>query len=509
MANNENTVRTPAVLQPMAPMPLDVRHPGPAPPEAVGHLGTLPVTPVPNSTADAEVITETGHTILTNQASASTVLTDHTAGSSVPHLNEKQSVETVAIQTPILLPALPDPIHLLPTSASQKVTEASKPISKDDLLHAIKKGDAKEVERMLSTGADLAQMKAEDMDALREALDLPESKEKEAIVKLTAKYLGNDASKMLVDGQPLGFDYKMNITYMTYAVLKGSSPETLKTLMSNGAKIHDAEATPYDALVPYAASKGIDLIGLFIESGAANKFPEIKNKLLLDCASHGLDSSVQKLLRAGADFNYKEHGLNAAQIACQQGNLNVVKQLALHGQKLDEVKDNKGNTLLHMTCSNLNENTIGLLDYLVSSGLDINAVNNKEDNLTPLATAISDSKFSNYYLFAKIIKNLIGKNAEIQATNHHNFAVKYMTVVNILETDSVNPAEVNKEIEEIIKEIPETALKLEIQYAKSTNNEPLKTLLTELTSVQDPQKKEFLIASYFEMRGFHGRSRRF
>ena len=106
-------------------------------------------------------------------------------------------------------------------------------------------------------------------------------------------------------------------------------------------------------------------------------------------------------------------------IACIEGNLELVKNFILNGINVNE-KYNNDNTALHIISWNENilenDQCIEIAEILLENGAFINAQN--DIGMTPLNTACINNKM-------KLAKKLLLHNADISIKNNRNFTPLY------------------------------------------------------------------------------------
>lgn len=131
------------------------------------------------------------------------------------------------------------------------------------------------------------------------------------------------------------------------------------------------------------------LIEFGAEVNIVNNHDQLPIHLLAKHKGDGLISMQYLVEKAGANINkVDENGQTPAFTAALTGNLNQLQYLVEKGARTD-IKDNSGNTMLHVCSRNLD-----IVRYLVEiAKLDVNALN--ESKRTPYQQAMS--KASSYY----------------------------------------------------------------------------------------------------------------
>lgn len=156
-------------------------------------------------------------------------------------------------------------------------------------------------------------------------------------------------------------------------LLQNSTSTELKTLISNGFDVNQADSEGNSPLLLAAAAQRSDLMYVLLEAGADPNYVREPGITALGIACVFDDwSMVDLLITHGADVNYcAPNGESTLSTACAQGAVNAVQMLLANGAKTD-VRDTKGVTPLLHAIMNVSENGIQIARMLVDKGADTN-----------------------------------------------------------------------------------------------------------------------------------------
>ena len=415
-----------------------------------GHMGAVSVAlEVPNP-AQAHHISVAGQ---------QTILSDHHSEAAAPP--EQHSIEHISPHSPMSSPrtqkvatnTLPKESLSTPKISSDS---SSKPIGKIQLYDLIDKGKIEEFKQILGH-LDIVKLREDGFDVLKELIEhAPNGQNKLEMIKLVTNKMGDDINQnkidmikivsqkigdnindnvVTVDGETFDIYQTLNVSYLTYAVLKESSPEVLRALMENGADLSQSFVTPDDIHV-LSRDKGLVLLDLFTSGkpSIADKNPEIAKNVMFQCVSLGIDKGVELL--------------------------------AERGVKLDVV-DHNGNNLLHIASARNGPNALAMVKLLISKGVNINVAN--KEGFQPLALAIlSQPEKSGEAAYLKIINLLLQNNANIVSSNSGKYAFIYLSTL-------IDFSDANNESCSL--DIADVALRIETQKVAKNNDIPGQMLL--------------------------------
>lgn len=152
-----------------------------------------------------------------------------------------------------------------------------------------------------------------------------------------------------------------------------------------------------------------DVIVVLVEQGADDKSipQDIKDEALRSACENGNVNVVKELLKLGVDVNALKanHG-TPLQIACMNGHTEVVKILLKKGAKVDAL-DGNGNSALILACK---YGRLEVVKVLLASGANVN-ITGKESPFTAVSTSFSSNK-------ADIIRLLLENKSEEAWANY-------------------------------------------------------------------------------------------
>lgn len=313
-------------------------------------------------------------------------------------------------------------------------------------LHvAIRKGDAKAVESLLSKGAKVNEKEATH----------GKSPVYEAVHTQNTKIL-----KLLIDAHADVNEKDDTGTSPLHLAISYGDDEIVKMLIQAGANVNAKNSlgeTPlYEAMYsPIADVHKIKILKLLLDAKAnVNKrFPNRKTplhvavsvlaneeilKMLIDAGANAtidkkdakgdapLHSAVtlqnteiaQQLLDAGADVNVKnKEGFVALRYAIDLHNFDMVKTLIYKGADLDAHSSVYGLTALHFA---VEENDVMVIEYLLWQGIDVDVKDSCER--TPLHTASILNKGCSHL---EVIRLLLDHGADLSARDAHGMTPSY------------------------------------------------------------------------------------
>ena len=139
------------------------------------------------------------------------------------------------------------------------------------------------------------------------------------------------------------------------------------------------------------------------------QYKSLYNRLLVESASRGNLTFLEKLMESGANLDSRNgdgYGDTALIVATDKGHMAIVEKLIEGGATLD-ITNNKGHTALYRACSN---GATAIVDKLITHRANTNI--GELDGMTPLIIACRDGEM-------EILKSLIGAGADVnQAMNN-------------------------------------------------------------------------------------------
>jgi ankyrin repeat protein len=139
------------------------------------------------------------------------------------------------------------------------------------------------------------------------------------------------------------------------------------------------------------------------------QYKSLYNRLLVESASRGNITFLEKLMESGANLDSRNgdgYGDTALIVATDKGHMAIVEKLIEGGATLD-ITNNKGHTALYRACSN---GATAIVDKLITHRANTNI--GELDGMTPLIIACRDGEM-------EILKSLIGAGADVnQAMNN-------------------------------------------------------------------------------------------
>ena len=158
----------------------------------------------------------------------------------------------------------------------------------------------------------------------------------------------------------------------------------IKTLLAAGADV-DIRDLEESTVLNRAAERGhIDILDAILRHGAdVNAAGGSQRRTALHLAAlNGEAGPIGPLIEAGADAELRDwDGLTPLACAAKYSFCEAMRALLKHGANRD-VRGNQGDTLLHLSCGEQDEELNAAVDILLRSGADETAVN--DDGRTPL-----------------------------------------------------------------------------------------------------------------------------
>ena len=150
-------------------------------------------------------------------------------------------------------------------------------------------------------------------------------------------------------------------------------------------------------------------IGRRTERRPYPQYKSLYNRLLVESASRGNLTFLEKLMESGANLDSRNgdgYGDTALIVATDKGHMAIVEKLIEGGATLD-ITNSKGHTALYRACSN---GATAIVDKLITHRANTNI--GELDGMTPLIIACRDGEM-------EILKSLIGAGADVnQAMNN-------------------------------------------------------------------------------------------
>lgn len=183
--------------------------------------------------------------------------------------------------------------------------------------------------------------------------------------------------KLIEEGVSMDSEYDFGLP-ISLAV-KESSLQTIKFILSNGAKIPENS----DILFSAIKRKDDNIFYEVLKNGASvHEFDNNKNTPLNISASLGILEYIKVLIKANADLNNQnKNGFTPLHLACKFNNPECAKYLVELGANLN-TKNNGGFTPIMYAVETLNYD---LTEYLIKKGADLNALNNDMNSIIYIA----------------------------------------------------------------------------------------------------------------------------
>ncbi|MDR2807021.1 MAG: ankyrin repeat domain-containing protein [Puniceicoccales bacterium] len=197
-----------------------------------------------------------------------------------------------------------------------------------------------------------------------------------------------------------------------HLAVKNKDSETVKPLLAHGASVKIPNKDSYTVLE--LAQLNAEKVPPEIQQLVKNHIVQCQTNVLFNLLKKELPSvdKVKKLINKGVNINVKDNAGNTLlHVAMLQGNPKIVK-LLLKQPGIDVNAQNKNrNTPLHLAAKSNNEKIVELL--LSKSGIDINAQN--KNRSTPLHWAVK----SNNEKIVELLLNKPGININAQNKNRN------------------------------------------------------------------------------------------
>ena len=280
----------------------------------------------------------------------------------------------------------------------------------DDFLDLVKDAGPEEVQKAISSGADVNTRNDEGKNALMLAAKFNNNPK---VIEVLIKS-GTNINARNADGR----------TALIFAVEKNANYEIIEILIKNGADVNAKNELGLTTL-SIAASNGVkpEIIDILINKGAnVNSRDIFEMTALTKAITSNNREIVDILLERGADYNIKDNiiGVTSLTMAAIFSNVEIIEILIDHGADINYRYEN-GNTPL-MNAASISEN-LSNIEFLIKKGSDVNAKN--DQGVTVLMRAAMENENP------EIIKKLIKHGADVNAReNRFSSSALIMASVN-------------------------------------------------------------------------------
>ena len=321
--------------------------------------------------------------------------------------------------------------NLIPKLSLDLKSKVIKQVDKNQSLHQVTKtGNIEIVNEMLAFGVNPNSLNSEGLSPLHIACQKRYAKVVEELLKNGAnpnlKSTNHNKSPLHYVFENEYIDEGSSINKKTISIIKcllkygceidaqtddGESPlyaaslmgntSAVKVLLKNGAKVTDKNN---DSAMHIAAEFGsVEIIEALanhnIDVNGTGSIPITPLEL---AAMEGQYAAVRKLLECGADVNFTGYtdNVSALHVACEKGNLKIVKELLRFGAKTDFPESETSSPILKATIYE----HLKIVKELLKHGADVDVIN--EEGVTALHTAAAHANVA-------IVKELLKYRANV------------------------------------------------------------------------------------------------
>ena len=247
--------------------------------------------------------------------------------------------------------------------------------------------------------------------------------------------------------------------------------EFVNELLSKNADVNAQNKYRFTALMEATLQGHTEIVKELLNHHAdVNAQNEKGITALMYATEHELDEIVIELLNCHADVNIQGNdGFTALMLAASNRHSQFVRVLCNHNADVN-LQDNDGNTALHLVLlANITDNTIDVVELLLSDRMNLEKVNEENKSVVQLAKECQNQDIVNLFedfSERKKIKAAKRELKKLQANRIINKRKKKLHEINALKDEILD---LNQKIKQV--EMRNTELEEEIKY----NCEKIKT----------------------------------